>query len=313
MRRDARRAGFTLLEVLAAVAVLGLVYSVLATAAIQGLRAEGDAGRRFRASLLADQRITEVEAQVAAGQTPEIGETEARAEEFTVRTVVKALDLAIPQTKSSKRAKERLDRTVGARPAAAGAPAAPGQAPAGGATAQASASSATTQPSATGATAQAPASGASTQASAKGAATQASAKGAKTQTPNGSTSPTEAKSLLHPTTGSKQPMLRRIDLSISWAEGESEQTVQRTTFGIDAVAAAPLIAELVAAAEAQKAQNAQKKAAASGPSQKNAGGAQTPSGTSSGPPGTGQGSSSAPSRNLPTTGTDPGGSMGADR
>jgi prepilin-type N-terminal cleavage/methylation domain-containing protein len=188
-----RSAGFTLLEVLAAVAVLGLVYSVLATAAIQGLRAEGDAGRRLRASLLADQRITDIEAQVALGQTPEIGETEVEEDEFVVRTVVEPLDLDVGDTKASKRAKERLDRAIGARPKAA----------------------------------------------------------------KGETGKGEAGTLLHPAGASKQPLLRRIDLRVAWADGEAEQSVRRTSFGLDMVAAAPLIEQLVAAAEAEEAKTAQ--------------------------------------------------------
>jgi prepilin-type N-terminal cleavage/methylation domain-containing protein len=193
-----RSAGFTLLEVLAAVAVLGLVYSVLATAAIQGLRAEGDAGRRLRASLLADQRITDIEAQVALGQTPEIGETEVEEDEFVVRTVVEPLDLDVGDTKASKRAKERLDRAVGARP-----------------------------------------------------------KAAKGETGKGETGKGEAGTLLHPAGASKQPLLRRIDLRVAWADGEAEQSVRRTSFGLDMVAAAPLIEQLVAAAEAEEAKTAQ--------------------------------------------------------
>lgn len=187
-RRGRRVPGFTLLEVLAAVAVLGLVYSVLATAAIQGLRAEGDAGRRLRASLLADQRITEIEAKVATGQTPEIGESEADEDEFVVRTTVKPLDLEIAETRTSKRARDRLDRTVGAGP----------------------------KPTAT------------------------------------------AGSLVRPAGTSKQSMLRRIDLSVTWSEGASEQSVERTTYGLDMIAAAPLIQQLVAAAEAEKAEEAKK-------------------------------------------------------
>lgn len=183
-----RSAGFTLLEVMAAVAVLGLVYSVLATAAIQGLRAEGDAGRRLRASLLADQRITDIEAQVALGQTPEIGETESEEDEFVVRTVVEPLDLDVGDTKASKRAKDRLERVVGARPKA-------GQ--------------------------------------------------------------SETGTLLHPAGASKQSLLRRIDLRVTWTEGDAEQSVRRTSFGLDMVAAAPMIAKLVAAAAAEDAKIAQ--------------------------------------------------------
>jgi len=238
-----RSAGFTLLEVLAAVAVLGLVYSVLATAAIQGLRAEGDAGRRLRASLLADQRITDIEAQVASGQTPEIGETETEEDEFVVHTVVGPLDLDIGDTKASKRARERLERVVGARPKAA---------------------------------------------------------------------QSETGTLLHPAGASKQPLLRRIDLRVIWADGEAEQSVRRTSFGLDMVAAAPLIAKLVAAAAAEDAkiaQQAQKKteaAAKDGQPVK----IDSSSSTSS------SGATRAPTQQLRSstpTGTDPNGLDGDDQ
>lgn len=232
MRRDERHAGFTLLEVLAAVAVLGLVYSVLATAAIEGLRAEGDAARRLRASLLADQRMTEIEEQVAMGQMPDLGTTEAEEDEFIVRTEVKPLDPGIAETKASKRAQERLDRMVGARPAGG---------------------------------------------------------------------MTETGTLLHPTGKTNQPLLRRIDLEVVWTEGTEERRVHRTTYGIDIVAAAPLIEQLVAAAQAEKAQQATGDATRS----KETGAADAASPTS----GSSGASSRSTSQRLPVTvlpGADPG-------
>ena len=245
-----RSAGFTLLEVMAAVAVLGLVYSVLATAAIQGLRAEGDAGRRLRASLLADQRITDIEAQVALGQTPEIGETESEEDEFVVRTVVEPLDLDVGDTKASKRAKNRLERVVGARP-----------------------------------------------------------KAAKDETGKG-----EGGTLLHPAGASKQSLLRRIDLRVTWTEGDAEQSVRRTSFGLDMVAAAPLIEQLVAAAAAENAKIAQQ-------SQKTADGAaaakngQQPLKSDSSSSASSKGATRAPAQQLRSstpTGTDPNGLGGDD-
>lgn len=80
--------GFTLLEVLGAVAVLALVYVVLAGAAIQGLRAEGDAGRRLRASELADRELASVEETLALGTAPPPGVTTASEDEFEVETTV---------------------------------------------------------------------------------------------------------------------------------------------------------------------------------------------------------------------------------
>ena len=184
MRPERSRAGFTLLEVLAAVAVLGLVYSVLATAGIQGLRLEGDAGRRLRASLLADQKIVEVEAQVATGQAPEIGRTESEEGDYLVTVEVAPLDLAIGDTKASKRARERLERAVGGK--------------------------------------------------------------ARDEKGPGS--------FLEPAGGNAPPMLRRVDVRVAWQEGEGEQAVARTTYALDAVAAAPLLEALAAAAEKEKAE-----------------------------------------------------------
>lgn len=63
-----RRRGFTLLEVLGAVAILGISYVMLATASIQGLRAVGESQRRLEASLLADRILTELEIGTETGQ-----------------------------------------------------------------------------------------------------------------------------------------------------------------------------------------------------------------------------------------------------
>ena len=65
-----RTDGFTLLEVLAAVAILGIWFTVLASVAIQGLRAEGTNERRIRASLLADTVLSEIELMLAKGEVP---------------------------------------------------------------------------------------------------------------------------------------------------------------------------------------------------------------------------------------------------
>jgi prepilin-type N-terminal cleavage/methylation domain-containing protein len=71
--RDRAQRGFTLLEVLGAVLVLGMLYSVLAEVAIQGLRAEGESRRRLEASLFADELMSEIEASIAAGEVPPVG------------------------------------------------------------------------------------------------------------------------------------------------------------------------------------------------------------------------------------------------
>ena len=77
--------GFTLLEVLAAVAILGIWFTVLANVAIQGLRAEGENERRIRASLLADRTLTNIELDLDIGALPDETATEFEEEEFTIR------------------------------------------------------------------------------------------------------------------------------------------------------------------------------------------------------------------------------------
>ena len=96
MRHSERlpRAGFTLLEVMAAVVILGLVYVVLARGAMQGLQTEGDASRRLRASLLADRILNGMELSLAQGSAPTLGQTETIEEEFTVVTEVNPFDIA---------------------------------------------------------------------------------------------------------------------------------------------------------------------------------------------------------------------------
>ena len=86
-------AGFTLLEVMAAVVVLGLVYIALARGAMQGLQTEGDASRRLRASLLADRVLNDLELSLAGGSAPALGEQETTEEEFTVLVEVSPFDV----------------------------------------------------------------------------------------------------------------------------------------------------------------------------------------------------------------------------
>lgn len=81
-RRSAR--GFTLLEVLASVLVLGLVFTMLAEVAIVGLRSEGIDRRRAEASLLADQELALLESLLATGTPLENGLTEKEQEPYRI-------------------------------------------------------------------------------------------------------------------------------------------------------------------------------------------------------------------------------------
>jgi hypothetical protein len=85
---------FTLLEVLAAVLVLGMLYTVLADVAIQGLRAEGLAKRRLEASLRADALLADIESQMMFGLVPPISEAEEEDGNFVNSVSVTPIELA---------------------------------------------------------------------------------------------------------------------------------------------------------------------------------------------------------------------------
>lgn len=68
--------GFTLFEVLGAVALLAIVYSTLATVAIRGVRSESESRRTLEASLRADWELAQFELQIDGGGVPELGTRE---------------------------------------------------------------------------------------------------------------------------------------------------------------------------------------------------------------------------------------------
>jgi len=90
-------AGFTLLEVLAAVALLGILYTTVAGVAIQGLRAEGIAQRKLEASLLADERLAQIELQIEEGALPGSGSDEEEQDIFLIETSVEPFEIPIPE------------------------------------------------------------------------------------------------------------------------------------------------------------------------------------------------------------------------
>ncbi len=88
---------FTLLEVLAAVAILGIVYVVLADVAMQGLYSEGRAKRRLEASLKADLHLSVLEVEIEAGTVPPLGPLpELEEDGFRVAGEVRVFVLPLP-------------------------------------------------------------------------------------------------------------------------------------------------------------------------------------------------------------------------
>lgn len=88
MRAAERRDGFTLLEVLAAFALLAIAYTTLGGAGAESLQKEGEAARRLHASLLADRVLDGLELAFDQGGGPELGEEEREEGPYTVVTRV---------------------------------------------------------------------------------------------------------------------------------------------------------------------------------------------------------------------------------
>ena len=112
-----RAAAFTLLEVLAAVALLGILYTTLAGVAAVWLRSEGESRRRFEASLAADRRLAEIEVQLAARSVPEMGESVLEEEPFRITTRVEVFTLPVELFEPAESAPRRREESA---PAAAG-------------------------------------------------------------------------------------------------------------------------------------------------------------------------------------------------
>jgi prepilin-type N-terminal cleavage/methylation domain-containing protein len=110
--------GFTLFEVLGAVAILAILYTTLSTVAIRGLRSEGESRRILEASLLADWELSEFELELETGAAPEVGITRSEeADGFTTSWEVTPF-----QTKIFKTALEKEQERNAANPAAQTAP-----------------------------------------------------------------------------------------------------------------------------------------------------------------------------------------------
>jgi prepilin-type N-terminal cleavage/methylation domain-containing protein len=100
---DRRRSssGFTLLEVLAAVAILGIWYVILAAVAIQGLRAQGESYRRLEASFLADEAIADLEAGLTSGRAPKEDTQEYERDDYSIKIEVLPYALDVPELEAS--------------------------------------------------------------------------------------------------------------------------------------------------------------------------------------------------------------------
>lgn len=82
--------GFTLLEVLAAVALLAIWFIVIAGSAMQGLRAEGISRRRLEAAMIADREMARLEASALDGKIPPIANDVTPDGDYTITVGVAA-------------------------------------------------------------------------------------------------------------------------------------------------------------------------------------------------------------------------------
>jgi len=111
-----------MLEVLGAAALLAFAYIALTRSEIEGLRSEQESNRRLQASLLVDERLADLELELAAGTAPALGEREEALEEeapFRVRTSVSAFappppreDVPLGGPREGSLAARRAERAV---------------------------------------------------------------------------------------------------------------------------------------------------------------------------------------------------------
>jgi prepilin-type N-terminal cleavage/methylation domain-containing protein len=174
--RARRLQGFTLLEVMAAVLVLGLLYSALATAAIRGLRSEGVSRRKVEASLIADRFLADLEAQLALGDIPKSGVEEQDVDIYRVGVNIQPFD---PTPILDAIAAVEKERGIDARPRSG------------------------------------------------------RREGVNSMELGGEAPGAPAEDLLAPPRPGADGRLRRIDVSVTWQDGEREEVVTRTTFAFD--------------------------------------------------------------------------------
>ena len=111
MKPTHRAEAFTLLEVLAAVAILAIWFLVIASTAIQGVRAEGLSRRRLEAALIADRRLSEIETSALDGSIPPNGTDESEEADFDIVVSVNPfiLDDTVPASSNDASAPASLE------------------------------------------------------------------------------------------------------------------------------------------------------------------------------------------------------------
>jgi type II secretion system protein I len=101
-----RRAGFTLIEVLVAVFVFATVVGALVSLVATNLARLGDARRELHATLLAEERMRELEAGAADGTLPDLGTSEESFaepdDELAWQLVVEPLSLPLPPERADQ-------------------------------------------------------------------------------------------------------------------------------------------------------------------------------------------------------------------
>ncbi len=103
-RSDRLTRGFTLFEVLGAVALLAIVYTTLSEVAIRGLQTEGRSRRIMEASLHADLKIAEIEMELDQGVMRPLGDEENETEDGLYRIWVEVSVFEMPEIENTERA-----------------------------------------------------------------------------------------------------------------------------------------------------------------------------------------------------------------
>jgi prepilin-type N-terminal cleavage/methylation domain-containing protein len=93
VKRSSR--AFTLIEVMAAVLILGLFVTVLSEMLVRASRFEGDTRQLAEAAAVADREVAKLEESLLRGSAPAIGKTESREEPWLVTTEVTPFDATL--------------------------------------------------------------------------------------------------------------------------------------------------------------------------------------------------------------------------